>query len=204
MTMAFSFVFPFLLMMALGQNLLLLMGKCPKGWTPTLFITLTSGLLVILPVGSLPAGRWMVSLYANPSIPVIALLFSWILKNAFQIQFLDSKAIQTCWGFSLLAGAALYPAAMGIGTFDPYAAGWHFSGLFTSLMAITLTLIFIQNRFSAVLLATILAYDFHLLESENLWDYLVDPLLVLLSAGVILRNAFYHSNKATSGPPLES
>ena len=39
-----------------------------------------------------------------------------------------------------------------------------------------------------VLLATILAYNLHLLESGNLWDYLVDPILVLVAiAGLIAR-----------------
>jgi hypothetical protein len=181
MTMAFSFVFPFLLMMSLWQKVMIMLGKSPNGWWPTSAIASVSGLLVILPIGGLPVGRWLVSLYTNPSIPITALLFSWIIKNSFKIKLLDTSAIQTCRIFSLVAGAALYPMALGVGTFDPYSAGWHFSWLFVILFLMTLVLIFLNNRFSWVLLATILACNLHLLESGNLWDYLVDPVLVIIS-----------------------
>ena len=188
MTTAFSFVFPFLLMMALSQRVVVSLGKDATGWAPTLGIALVSSVVVILPIGDLLGGRWLFSLFPNPSIPLIALLFSWVLKNAFQLNLLDIKAIQTCRGFSLLAGAALYPMAMGVGAFDPYDAGWHFSWLFVILLCVTLLLLFFKNRFSVVLLATILAYDLHLLESGNLWDYLVDPILVLVAiVGLIVR-----------------
>jgi hypothetical protein len=188
MTTAFSFVFPFLLMMALSQRVVVSLGKDATGWVPTLGIALVSSVVVLLPIGDLLGGRWLFSLFPNPSIPLIALLFSWVLKNAFQLNLLDIKAIQTCRGFSLLAGAALYPMAMGVGAFDPYDAGWHFSWLFVILLCVTLLLLFFKNRFSVVLLATILAYDLHLLESGNLWDYLVDPILVLVAiVGLIVR-----------------
>jgi hypothetical protein len=188
MTTAFSFVFPFLLMMALCQRVMILLGKRPTGWVPTVILASASALTVILPIAGLTVGRWLISLYTNPSIPLTALLFSWVLKNAFQMNLLDVSAIQTCRIFSLLAGAALYPMALGAGAFDPYPAGWHFSWLFVILLGVTLGLLFLKNRFSVVLLATILAYDLHLLESSNLWDYLVDPILVLVAiAGLIAR-----------------
>lgn len=181
MTFAFSFVFPFLLTMAICQRILILLGKPAAGWTRTVIIASLSALLVALPVSGLPMGRWLVSLYANPSIPMTALLFSWVLKNAFQFNLLDTKAARTCLYFSFAAGVVLYPMALGAGPFDPYGAGWHFSWLFVLLMAITFVLLFFKNQFSPVLLATILAYDFHLLESGNFWDYLVDPILVIVS-----------------------
>jgi len=187
MTMAFSYFFPFLLLMALCQKTLMILGRNPKGWGRTVVLASVSGLLVILPIGGLPVGRWWVSLYANPSIPLVALLFSWVMKNCFQTKLLDPAAIQTCTIFSVVAGAVLYPMAMGIGTADPYCAGWHFSWLFVMLLGITLVLIFFNNRFSFVLLATILAFNFHLLESRNLWDYLVDPVLVIISIAVLIQ-----------------
>jgi len=188
MTTAFSFVFPFLLMMALCQRIMILLGKRPTGWIPTVILASVSTLMVILPIAGLPAGRWLISLYANPCIPLTSLLFSWILKNAFQMNLLNMGAIQTCRVFSILAGAALYPMALGAGAFDPYPAGWHFSWLFVILLSVTLVLLFLKNRFSVVLVVTILAYDLHLLESSNLWDYLVDPVLILVAiAGLIAR-----------------
>ena len=186
MTTAFSFVFPLLLIMALCQGGLLLLGKPPRGWIPTVIVASAALLIVILPMGELPVGRWVISFYANPSIPLTGLLLSWVLKNAFQFNLLDITSIRTCRGFALLAGIALYPMALGFGPFDPYCAGWHFSWLFVILFITTMILLMMGNRFALLLLATILAYDLHLLESNNLWDYLVDPILVLVSvAGLI-------------------
>lgn len=166
-------------MMALCQRVIMSWGKHPTGWIPTVTLASASLFMVILPIGGLPVGRWLVSIYPNPSIPLTALLLFFVLKNAFQLSLLDIKAIQTCRFFSLLAGVVLYPMALGAGAFDPYCAGWHFSWLFVLLLIITMVLLFLKNRFSVVLLATILAYDLHLLESNNLWDYLVDPILVI-------------------------
>ncbi len=201
MTTAFSFIFPFLLMMALCQKVMMSCRKPPTGWIFTVILASFSALMVILPIAGLPVGRWLVSLYPNPSIPLTALLLAWVLKNAFQLNLLDTRALKTCWFFSILAGAALYPMALGAGPFDPYCAGWHFSWLFALLLSITFVLFFVKNRFSVVLLATILAFDLHLLESNNLWDYLVDPILVLVAlAGLIVQVVTRHMAGITCGP----
>jgi hypothetical protein len=57
-----------------------------------------------------------------------------------------------------------------------------FPGFLSLIFLVTLVLLFFRNRFSAVLLAAVIAYNLRLLESTNLWDYLVDPILVLVSA----------------------
>ncbi|EFK09020.1 conserved hypothetical protein [delta proteobacterium NaphS2] len=182
----FSFVFPFLFLVALIQWAMERFGKNVSGWISLPSIALASGALVLLPIGGLPVGRWFIAFFPNPSLPLTIFLFSRIVKHSFQIELLDSKAIHTCRLFSLLAGVTLYPMALGAGPFDPYSAGWHFSWLFVLLLVITLGLLLFKNRFSIVLLATILAYDLHLLESSNFWDYLIDPVLVFISIGAII------------------
>ena len=182
----FSFVFPFLFLTALTQWAMERFGKNVSGWISLPLIALVSGALVLLPIGGLPVGRWFIAFFPNPSIPLTILLFLRIVKHSFQIALLDSKALHTCRFFSLLAGLALYPMALGAGPFDPYSAGWHFSWLFVLLLVITLGLLLFKNQFSIVLLATILAYDLHLLESSNFWDYLIDPVLVFISIGAII------------------
>ena len=192
----FSFVFPFLLLIAVTQWVMKRLGKNVSGWISMLLIGLASVALVLLPIGGLPVGRWFTTLFPNPSIPLTILLFSRTLKNSFQIAVLDSTALQTCRFFSLLAGIALYPMALGAGPFDPYSAGWHFSWLFVFFLVITLGLLFLRNRFSIVLLATVLAFDLHLLESSNFWDYLIDPVLVSISVAAIISQIVKHGFNA--------
>ena len=194
----FSFVFPFLFLIAFTQWAMGRFGKNISGWISLPLIALASGALVLLPVGGLPVGRWFIGFFPNPSIPLTILLFSRIVKHSFQIKLLDSKAIHACRFFSLLAGVALYPMALGAGPFDPYSAGWHFSWLFVLLLVITLGLLLFENRFSIVLLAAILGYDLHLLESSNFWDYLIDPVLVFISVGAIISQIAKHRFNALS------
>ncbi len=84
-----------------------------------------------------------------------------------------------------LSGLFFYPAALGLGTIDPYS--WGFinnseqlsSLIFISLIAILIIFSFIK-QYSLLLFTLVLclaAYQLKLLESRNLWDYLFDPLI---------------------------
>jgi hypothetical protein len=181
MTWAFSFFFTFLLVLVLLQEIGALSGRNLRGLGPALAVALAGAGIVLLPVAGLPVGRWMISFNANFSVPLTALLFSRVVRNFFGIRLLDDRSLMACWIFSIAAGATLYPMALGLGRWDPYAAGWGFSWLFVLAFCVTSLLLVMKNPFAAVLVAAILAYNLRLLESTNLWDYLVDPLLVIVS-----------------------
>ncbi|HOP46045.1 MAG TPA: hypothetical protein PK874_00155 [Desulfobacteraceae bacterium] len=104
-----------------------------------------------------------------------------VFENSSGIKLLDSKAVISGCIFCVITGILLYPMALGIGRLDPYAFGWSFSFLFVILMIVTLMLILIKNRFSIVLILCILSYDVKIMESVNLWDYLVDPIFMIIS-----------------------
>jgi hypothetical protein len=178
---AFSLVFPFLLTLVLLQGIATVGGRSPRGLVPALGLTLVAAGLVLIPVTGLPIGRWLVSLHANASIPLTAILLSRVVRVFLGVRLVDDKALLTCWIFSLAAGAFLYPMALGLGRWDPYGAGWGFSWLFVLLLGVTLVLLAMKNRFAVVLMGVMAAYNLGLLESTNLWDYLVDPVLVIVS-----------------------
>lgn len=180
-TYVFSFVFPFLLATVLLQSVAALSGRNLRGGGPALAFGLIGAGIVLFPVDGLPLARWLISFNANFSIPLTAVLFSRVVKTSFGIRLLDDNALLTCWIFAITAGAALYPMALGLTRWDPYAAGWGFSWLFILMFTLTVVLLGMKNRFAVILMAAILAFDLRLLESTNLWDYLVDPLLVVVS-----------------------
>ncbi len=178
---AFSFLFPLLLVMLLLQMGVRWRGLKTAGWRPTLIFFLISVCIIFFPVKGLPSGRWLFSFNANFSIPLTVLLFCRVLENGLGIKWFRPTDFQTAWIFSAAAGLFLYPMAMGAGPFDPYASGWEFSWLFVTVLAVTIGLLLLKNRFAVVLLFTVLAWNLHLLESRNLWDYLVDPFLTVFS-----------------------
>jgi len=200
---AFSFLVSFLLAMVLIQWLARVLWKRPEGWKSTLILVMISALIVIIPIRGLPLGRWLISLNANFSIPFIAVLFNKALETGFRVQLLDRKALFATWIFAAAAGITLYPMALGLGSVDPYVLGWGFSWLFVVLLATTLGLLFIRNHFGIVLMGCVLCHNLHLLGSQNLWDYLVDPFLVLISGGVLgcqaIRKIFRHRRRHATG-----
>lgn len=179
----FSFTFPFLLVLAALQSIAGRFGMYISGWRPTIILGCITAFIVAMPVGSLPLARWLISINANFSLPLTAILFGRVWKNATGGGGLFARSdLLAAWIFGLAAGLLLYPMAMGLGNFDPYEFGWGFSLLFVILLVITIVLLFFGNRFGVVLVACILAYDLHLLESPNLWDYLCDPFFTITSA----------------------
>lgn len=86
----------------------------------------------------------------------------------------------------LLFAALFYPAALGLGGFDPYAIGYQPWPLLVAL--IPLAAILWWRRLDSWLL--ILALDLAGYASgvfANLWDVLFDPLLVLLALAIVCR-----------------
>jgi hypothetical protein len=182
---AFSFLFPFLLVILVLQGLAKVFKIHLRGWLGTLVLAIGSGLMVVMPIGGLPIARWLMSVNANVSVPLMAIMFSKAWQNASGIRLLDRRGLTASWIFALIAGIMLYPMALGSGGFDPYELGWGFSWLFPLLMAFTILLLLRKNRFGIVMAACIFAYDFQLLESPNLWDYLIDPVYVLVSCAAL-------------------
>jgi hypothetical protein len=177
----FSFLFPSLVIMVLLQMGTHRLNWKTVGWRPALILFLVSVLIASFPVKGLPLGRWLYSFNANFSITLTALLFCRVWQKAMEIKLFRPIDFQAAWIFSAITGLVLYPMALGMGPFDPYAAGWGFSWLSVTILMITIILAFLKNRFALVLLLAVLAWNLRLLESRNLWDYLTDPFLTIFS-----------------------
>lgn len=88
--------------------------------------------------------------------------------------------------FITITGLFFYPAALGLGAIDPYAWGFiskthhHSSALIFIICLAALMFFSLLKQYRLLLLCLVLstlAYQFKILESQNLWDYLFDPLI---------------------------
>jgi len=102
-------------------------------------------------------------------------------ERAFSRRIFSQRDWRTAWGFGAVGGLALYPLALGVGSIDPYEWGWRFSPLFVVIGALTVWLVWKQNRFGLLLLLAAVAFHLRLLESTNYWDYLLDPVYCMAS-----------------------
>lgn len=137
--------------------------------------------VALLPIGGLPLGRWLHGIDGGFSVPFGAALLDRMVEAWSGRPFLDRRARRTAGWFGLACGLFLYPAALGLGGFDPYVLGWTSSTVMLGAAAVAAVLIVRGNGFGYVLLAAGLLWQLDVLESENAWDYLVDPVYVILS-----------------------
>jgi hypothetical protein len=90
----------------------------------------------------------------------------------------------------VLAAGVLYPTALGWGNWDAYRSGWG-SPLFFAVCVIT-ALVALSAKLQLVpfvMAAGVLAWAAGLLESGNLWDYLLDPWVTLWACWHLLAAA---------------
>lgn len=200
-------ILPFLFSFVWPAAILLLVFYCvpyrremavrQRRWFP-IMAALAVGIMVI-PVGGLPLGRWFTGVCANFSMPLLALIASVIARRVFNADLLDKNGMRTALWFGAVAGCILFPMALGLGSIDPYSLGWNFSALFVITGALTTLLLWLGNRFGLVLLSAIVAYHLGLLESDNYWDYLVDPVYFLISLATVARASLRRIRRAPAG-----
>jgi hypothetical protein len=174
-------VFPGLVLMLCLERVARAIGLAWRGW-PLLLMTaaIASGVL-LLPIGGLAAARWIAGVLSNVSIPFTGMLAVRVWERAFGVHLFSAQDRTAGWAFGAVGGLVLYPMALGVGTRDPYSWGWELSPLFVSIAMLTAWLIWKQNRFGLLLLLAAGAFQLHLLESSNYWDYLLDPIYCVTS-----------------------
>ncbi len=82
-----------------------------------------------------------------------------------------------------------YPMSLGSSYADPYALGFG-DVLFSSVLLLIGLFAWLNRAYApcVVLIAAQGAFYFNLLHSDNLWDYLIDPWLVLWATGWLVRD----------------
>ena len=132
---------------------------------------------------------------ANISVPLLAVLAVSILQRAGGVEVFRAREWKAAWIFGAAASLVLYPSALGLGlrNFDAYSLGWPWLAWLPSLLlfgGVALTaglLVWRGNRFGWVLATAAAAYLGRWQESNNFWDYLLDPLFGAFSLFAAVR-----------------
>jgi hypothetical protein len=183
---------------AIGLFLLVLwlVQRWRPGWA--WFLVSAAGAIVVsvIPFFGHPPRFWLSGLTPNMSVPLLVLLAVSIVQRAGGVPLWRPQEWRAAWILGAVASLALYPSALGLGlrNFDAYSLGWPWleSGasliLFGAVALAAGVLIWRGNRFGWILVAAAAAFLVSLQESNNFWDYLLDPLFgaVSLVAVVVL------------------
>jgi hypothetical protein len=153
---------------------------------------------VLVPFDGLPAAAYLRGASGDLSITTLLLLVVEILRflsgghaNAEFPRFFREKGRRALLLLVVLAAAALYPMALGWGGFDPYRLGYGSPWFLAALLALALAAIFLDLPEIAYAVAlAVLAWGLGWYESNNLWDYLLDPLVAVYAAvSLVLHSA---------------
>ncbi|MGV8803520.1 MAG: hypothetical protein ACWA6Y_00990 [Polaromonas sp.] len=138
--------------------------------------------LLWLPVGAakLPLLAFVRGISSDLSVTLVALAGFFLVQRLWGFGTISARERTALWLSVALAAAFLYPLALGWSDWDAYRAGWGSWGLWIGLLALAMLCWFKGLRLLPLLLAlALLAWSANLMESRNLWDYLLDPWLAI-------------------------
>lgn len=148
---------------------------------------------LMLIVCLVPLPTWSLTHYARILTGDLSITsFIWLLVVA-RLSIQDPASARPTRDIAMAAALVatalvLYPTALGFGPYDLYKIGYQP----TVLAAIAFTLfayciVFNQVLPALILIACLAAYSLRVLESDNLWDYLMDPIITFYALSVLVR-----------------
>lgn len=144
-----------------------------------------SGLLI--PIYGLSFAQWLRSAVGDPSILGMVVIANILTQRLFKYDLLETSARTYLLSGVALVGIVFYPMALGVTAYDPYRMGYAPELLPVALCLVSILSWFKSNRgLAIILLLPLLAFNLRLLESNNLWDYILDPILVIYALTQLL------------------
>lgn len=145
-------------------------------------------------------GSWVLSYLASFSVASGLLAVLAIKHRIVGYYWLPVKQLRGACVLLVALALWFYPTSMGSTYIDPYAMGYGNFTLSTLLLLVGL-FAWVMRAYASclILVAAQLAFRLDLLDSDNLWDYLIDPWLVFWAAGWLIRDRLLQSRNQDGG-----
>lgn len=134
--------------------------------------------LLLLPFGGLSIAELMRGMTGDLSITSLLLLAMAMRKPSMPIK---SEILLLI----VLSGGALYVLSLGFGEYDLYRPGFGNLFLLAGLLIVAIVAWW-RNELMLSLPLAVLAWSVGYYESTNLWDYLLDPVLLMYALGAMI------------------
>ena len=145
--------------------------------------------LVMFPIAGWSLAIWLRGMVGDLSITSMLLLSMAVYARLFKVTPpWDARERSALLGLLAVLALLLYPFALGLGSLDPYRSGY--GGVAMLLMLALLALWLMRRGLYLLPLVFALAatgWSFNLLESTNLWDYLIDAPLAIYALWVTIK-----------------
>ena len=144
-----------------------------------------AAIVIIVPVAGVSIAGHLRGLWGDPSIVTFLLLFLYTFRPS---SLPNRPRISTCVLVSLFVMLPLYLPLFLLNPnvpVDLYAIGWHPKWILIAIAVIALGSVMMRRlapRWTNIIAIALIASSVGLMESDNLWDYLVDPGLLFTIA----------------------
>lgn len=157
-------------------------------------VLLVSGLFV--PVNGLSISQWLRSALGDLSVITLVIMLNILLRRLYYINIINELSMIFLLSGVALVGVVFYPLALGLSALDPYHFGYApvWISVMLALVSVVSWLKGLRDL-AVILLLPLLAFNLRLLESANLWDYLLDPVLMIYA---VVQSAAYIWNSRFS------
>jgi MYXO-CTERM domain-containing protein len=156
--------------------------------------------LALIPLGAMPIAAYVRGITGDLSITTLVLL-GCALSRPWCNCAAGTTQRQALLLLIALLALALYPMALGLGAFDPYRLGYGDPRLIAALLLIAL--LAWLRRFDLIALCialAVLAWAAGWYESNNLWDYLLDPFAAIYALSTMTISAVQRFFPLRQGP----
>jgi hypothetical protein len=159
--------------------------------------------LAMFPIAGWSPTIWLRGMVGDLSITSMLLLSVAVYARLFKVPPpWDARERSALLGLLAVLALLLYPFALGLGPLDPYRSGYGGVGLLLLLALLALWLM--RRNFYLLPLVFALAatgWSFNLLESTNLWDYLIDAPLAIYALWVTIKVNLQHALRRKRAQP---
>ncbi len=146
--------------------------------------------IALVPVAPLPLAGFLRGVTGDLSVTMLVLLTRFVLRPAFDWKPLGVRTALALQCLVTAGGLVLYPLTLGVGLWDPYRLGYGEPWFLGPLAALAAATLFFDLFFVTGCLALgVLAWSLGALESRNLWDYLLDPLVFAWGLSALLHRS---------------
>ena len=158
---------------------------------------IAAAMVVVLIDG--PVARAIAMVIGFPSIASVALLADIALRRAYDRPLLLADERRHLLWFMAVASLALYPSALGYVYADVYHVGFDWFAPPTVAAIGVLLAIRREYRLALLALVVLVSLDIELLPSNNVFDYVVDPVGGLCAMGWVVAQSARTLMRSLSG-----
>jgi hypothetical protein len=146
----------------------------------------TTAVIFAVPLPQLPLSGYVRGGVGDLSITSLVLLVSNLLRALKGWPNIRQTEKEVMLTLIALASLFLYPMALGFGSFDPYRLGYGDPRFLSVLFFFAITAwLFRLSLISICIGLAVLAYAIGWYESNNIWDYLLDPWVSIYALSVL-------------------